>query len=66
MVCMPLIPASGRPKHADLWVRGQPGLQIKAGQPEIHREPLPLKIKKTKTNKTLTEPERHSGLGDKA
>jgi hypothetical protein len=25
--CMPLIPALGRPRQADFWVRGQPGLQ---------------------------------------
>jgi hypothetical protein len=35
--CTPLIPALGRQRQADLWVRGQPGL---------HRETLSQKTEK--------------------
>jgi hypothetical protein len=39
---MPLIPASGRQRQADFWVRGQPGLQreFQDSQPGLYRETL--------------------------
>ena len=40
----PLIPALGRQKWADLWVKGQPGL-YSPGEPGLHRETLSWKTK---------------------
>jgi hypothetical protein len=45
---MPLIPALGRQRQADFWVRGQPGLQSKFQDSQDYRETLSEKAKKKK------------------
>jgi len=49
--CMPLIPALGRQRQADFWVRGQPGLQSEFQDSQGYTEKPCLK-NKTKQNKT--------------
>jgi hypothetical protein len=47
--CMPLIPALGRQRQADFWVRGQPGLQSEFQDSQGYTEkPCLKKQKKTK------------------
>jgi hypothetical protein len=47
--CMPLIPALGRQRQADFFVRGQPDLQSWVpGQPGLHRETLSQKNQNNK------------------
>jgi hypothetical protein len=48
--CMPLIPALGRQRQADFWVRGQPGLQseLQDSQGYLYRETLSWKTKQKK------------------
>jgi hypothetical protein len=50
---MPLIPALGRQRQADFWVRGQPGLQSKFQDSQGYTEKPCLKTnkKKKQTNK---------------
>jgi hypothetical protein len=48
----PLIPALGRQRQADFWVRGQPGLQSELqDKPGLYRETLSQKTKKQKKKK---------------
>jgi hypothetical protein len=47
---MPLIPALGRQRQADFWVRGQPGLQSEFQDSQRYTEKPCLK--KTKPNQT--------------
>jgi hypothetical protein len=50
--CTPFIPALGRQRQADFWIRGQPGLQSEFQDSTVlslHRETLSLKKQKTKT-----------------
>ena len=50
---MPLIPALGRQRQADFWVRGQPGLQSEFQDSQGYTEKPSLeKQNKTKQNKT--------------
>jgi hypothetical protein len=50
----PLIPALGRQRQADFWVRVRPGLQseFQDSQPEVYREILSWKTKKEKKKST--------------
>jgi hypothetical protein len=52
--CMPLIPALGRQRQVDFWVRGQPGLQSEFQDSQGYTEKPCLKKqnKQTKQNKT--------------
>jgi hypothetical protein len=52
---MPLIPALGRQRQADFWVRGQPGLQSEFQDSQGYTEKLCLE--KTKTNKQTNKKE---------
>jgi hypothetical protein len=54
MVRMPLIPALGRQRQADFWVRGHPGLQSEFQDSQDYTEKpcLETKQNKTKQNKT--------------
>ena len=45
---MPLIPALGRQRQVDFWVRGQPGLQSEFQDSQGYTEKLCLKKKKKK------------------
>jgi hypothetical protein len=47
---MPLIPALGRQRQADFWVRGQPGLQSEVQDSQGYTEKPCLKKKKSKSN----------------
>jgi hypothetical protein len=49
----PLIPALGRQRQADFWVRGQPGLQSKFQDSQGHRETKPNQ--KTEQGRPLQE-----------
>jgi hypothetical protein len=50
----PLIPALGRQRQADFWVRGQPGpTKWVPGQTGLHRETLSRKTKNKQTKKNL-------------
>jgi hypothetical protein len=65
---MPLIPALGRHRQADFWVRGQPGLQSEFQDSQGYTEKLCLeKTKKQKqTNKqkrVITQNESQLALG---
>jgi hypothetical protein len=68
---MPLIPALGRQRQADFWVRGQPGLQseFQDSQGYIQRNPV-LKNQKKPKNKKQTKKKQNkkqntlSNLGD--
>jgi hypothetical protein len=52
---MPLIPALGRQRQVDFWVRGQPGLQSELQDSQGYTEKPCLKTKtKPKQNKTTT------------
>jgi hypothetical protein len=54
--CMPLIPALGRQRQVDFWVRGQPGLQSEFQDSQGYKEKPWLKKNKTKTKrKTKTK-----------
>ena len=48
--CTPLIPALGRQKQADLWVRGQPGLQSEFQDSQGYTEKPCLEEKKQSQN----------------
>jgi hypothetical protein len=48
---MPLIPALGRQRQEDFWVRGQPGLQSEFQDSQDYTEKPCLEKKKQKTNK---------------
>jgi hypothetical protein len=48
---MPLIPALGRQRQADFWVRGQPGLQSEFQDSQGYTEKLCLEKQKTKNKK---------------
>jgi hypothetical protein len=48
---MPLIPALGKQRQADFWVRGQPGLQSEFQDSQGYTEKSCLE-NKTKQNKT--------------
>jgi hypothetical protein len=53
--CTPLIPALGRQRQVDFWVRGQPGLQSEFQDSTVRatqRNPVSKTINKTKQNKT--------------
>jgi hypothetical protein len=54
---MPLIPALGRQRQADFWVRGQPGLQSEFQDSQSYTEKPCLKNKQTnkQTNKQSKE-----------
>jgi hypothetical protein len=52
---MPLIPALGRQRQVDFWVRGQPGLQSEFQDSQGYTEKPCLK--KQKQNKTQTKKE---------
>jgi hypothetical protein len=58
---MPLIPALGRQRQADFWVRGQPGLQSEFQGSQDYTEKPCLK-KKTK-NKTKKKSLREISVG---
>jgi hypothetical protein len=47
----PLIPALGRQRQADFWVRGQPGLQSEFQDSQGYTEKPCLEKTKQKTNK---------------
>jgi hypothetical protein len=47
---MPLVPALGRQRQVDFWVRGQPGLQSEFQDSQGYTE-KPYLEKKQKTNK---------------
>jgi hypothetical protein len=50
--CTPLIPALGRQRQVDFWVRGQPGLQSEFQDSQGYTEkPCLEKTKKTKQQK---------------
>jgi hypothetical protein len=49
---MPLIPALGRQRQADFWVRGQPGLQSKFQDSQSYIEKPCLETKQNKTKQT--------------
>jgi hypothetical protein len=50
--CTPLVPALGRQRQVDFWVRGQPGLQSEFQDSRgLHRETLSRKTK-TKQNES--------------
>jgi hypothetical protein len=49
---MPLIPALGRQREADFWVRGQPGLQSKFQDSQGYTEKPCLEKNKQTKNKT--------------
>jgi hypothetical protein len=49
--CTPLIPALGRQRQADLWVRGQPGLQSEFQDSQGYTEKPCLEKLKKQTNK---------------
>jgi hypothetical protein len=46
---MPLIPALGRQRQADFWVRGQPGLQSECQDSQGYTEKSCLEKQKTKS-----------------
>jgi hypothetical protein len=46
----PLIPALGRQRQADFWVRGQPGLQSELQDSQSYKEKPCLEKKKKKKN----------------
>jgi hypothetical protein len=48
---MPLIPALGRQRQVDLWVRGQPGLQSEFQDSQGYTEKPCLEKTKKQTNK---------------
>jgi hypothetical protein len=58
--CTPLIPALGRQKQADFWVRGQPGLESEFQDSQVYKQRNPVSKniknpnKQTKQNKTTT------------
>jgi hypothetical protein len=47
----PLIPALGKQRQADFWVRGQPGLQSECQDSQGYTEKPCLKNQKPKTKK---------------
>ena len=49
---MPLIPALGRQRQADFWVRGQPGLQSEFQDSQGYTEKPCLENKQTNKQKT--------------
>jgi hypothetical protein len=49
---MPLIPALGKQRQADFWVRGQPGLQSEFQYSQGYIEKPCLEKQKQKQNKT--------------
>jgi flagellar biosynthesis/type III secretory pathway M-ring protein FliF/YscJ len=52
---MPLIPALGRQRQANFWVRGQPGLQSELQENQGYTEkPCLEKTKPNQTNQTTT------------
>jgi hypothetical protein len=56
---MTLIPALGRQRQVDFWVRGQPGLQSEFQDSRgLHRETLSRKQNKTKQNKTKNKKQK--------
>jgi hypothetical protein len=58
----PLIPALGRQRQADFWVRGQPGLQSEFQDSQGYTEKpcLQKKKKKKKTGKQSISPVTHN------
>jgi hypothetical protein len=56
---MPLIPALGRQRQADFWVRGQPGLQSEFQDSLGYTEKPCLETKQNKTNKQ-TKPKKQT------
>jgi hypothetical protein len=55
---MPLIPALGKQRQADFWVRGQPGLQSEFQDSQIYAENPVLKKKKRREEKRREEKRR--------
>jgi hypothetical protein len=49
--CTPLIPALGRQRQVDFWVRGQPGLQSEVQDSQGYTEKPCLEKPKKQTNK---------------
>jgi hypothetical protein len=65
--CTPLIPALGRQRQADFWVRGQPGLQSEFQNSQGYTEkPCLNKPKKKKKMKFLLAVMAHSLQQDTA
>jgi hypothetical protein len=56
---MPLIPALGRQKQADFWVRGQPGLQSEFQDSQGYTEKQRNLVSKNKTKQTTTKEYRN-------
>ena len=55
--CMPLIPALGRQRQVDFWVRGQPGLQSKFQDSQVFTEKP--RLEKQTNNKKDKRPHGH-------
>jgi hypothetical protein len=63
----PLIPALGRQRQEDFWVRGQPGLQSEFQDSQGYTEkPCLIKQNKTKQNKTKQNKTKRSACYQKA
>jgi hypothetical protein len=58
---MPLIPALGRQRQADFWVRGQPGLQSEFQDSQGYTEKPCLEKKKKDINNSLKEIQENIG-----
>jgi hypothetical protein len=56
---MPLIPALGRQRQADFWVRGQPGLQSEFQDSQGYSEKPCLEKQKTKQNNNNKNPRNY-------
>jgi hypothetical protein len=60
----PLIPALGRQRQADFWVRGQPGLQSEFQDSQGYKEkPCLEKPKKKKKKRLMIKKKQPSFLG---
>jgi hypothetical protein len=57
---MPLIPALGRQRQADFWVRGQPGLQSEFQDSQGYTEKPCLQKPKTETKQTNNPPNNNN------
>jgi hypothetical protein len=60
---MPLIPALGRQRQVDFWVRGQPGLQSEFQDNQGYTEKPCLKNKNKQTNKQTLTKSKSMGRG---
>jgi hypothetical protein len=59
---MPLIPALGRQRQEDLWVRGQPGLQSEFQDSQGYKEKPRLEKLKNKTKQKQKQKQKPKGV----